>query len=283
MRRHALRSLLAAAAVIQTLVAAYPPQDPAASLDALLHDIWAQGADKAYELYMGKANVPMDGAARQAFPAKMVELAQGPNVGAMILQKAKSEVYGRNKLPEPSRFDDAYFVHFAPESFGPDDINERIYINVHPDHAADVITFIVRELFQPGSEGSRRGVVEAKVATPSGLSTRADSILIYLRSLTDVDRALARLAEYQTSHAGYFLKDLPAATRPRLIGVSTAAQPVSSLKAESFGSYLSMVAESAMKLQPPPADFAEFRNRVRARMVADGVDPDHPDRLTRRP
>jgi HopA1 effector protein family len=98
-----------------------------------------------------------------------------------------------------------------------------------------------------------------------------------------VDRALARLSEYQASHAGHFLKDLPAATRPRLIGVSTAAQPAASLKADSFGSYLSMVAKAAMSQQPPPADFAEFRKRVRARMTADGVDPDHPDRLTRRP
>ena len=283
MRKHSLRWLLAAAAVIQTLVAAYPPQDPASSLDALLHDIWAQGAGKAYELYMGKTNLPMDPAARESFTEKILDLAKGPNVAAIILQKEKMEVYPSKKLPEASQFAGAYFVHFVPASFGTDDITERIYINVHPDHAADVIGFIVRELFQPGPEGSRRGIVEAKLATPSGLSTRADSILIYAHPLAAVDRALARLSEYQASHAGQFLKDLPAATRPRLIGVSTAAQPVASLKADSFGSYLSMVAEAAMSQQPPPADFAEFRKRVRARMTADGVDPDHPDRLTRRP
>jgi hypothetical protein len=162
--------------------------------------------------------------------------------------------------------------------FHGDRITERIYINVHPDHAAEVIEFAVSQLLKAG-----HGVMEAKVATPAGLQNRADAIVIYSTSLEDVDWCLSKLSEYQSNHRDHFLKDLPAATRPRLIGVSTAAQPAQSLKSESFGTYLANTAAAAMKEQPPPADFTDFRKRVRARMTADGVDPDHPDRLTRRP
>jgi HopA1 effector protein family len=270
--------LITALVLAHGLVAAYAPQDPASSLDALLRDVWARGVDQAYTLYMGKSEVPMDPAARQSFPRKMLGLAESPNVAVIVLQKEKSEGYDRNHLPGPEAFDGAYFVHFVRTSFDGDQVKERIYINVHPDHAAEVMAFIVRELLKPG-----HGVLEAKVATPSGLPVRADAIVIYAGALADIDWSLDRLSEYQTSHRDHFLKELPAATRPRLIGVSTAAQPAASLKSDSFGSYLSDTIRVAMSQQPPPADFADFRSRVHSRMIADGVDPDHPDRLTRRP
>jgi len=220
----------------------------------------------------------MAAAAREAFPKDMLRLAEDANVGAIILQKSKMEVYPKSHLPEAQAFEGAYFVHFMRADFTGDTITERIYINVHPDHAAAVMGFIVPELLK-----KERGIMEAKVATPSELSTRADSIVIYANSLADVDWALGRLSEYQAVHKDHFLADLPAATRPRMIGVSTAAQPAASLKSDSFGSYMANTAAAALSQQPPPADFAEFRKRVRARMTADGVDPDHPDRLTHRP
>jgi hypothetical protein len=279
MRSLILALLLVASPFTQrAVVAAYPPQSPALSLDALLRDIWAQGPDKAYELYMGKSEVPMSADAREAFPRKLLNLAADAGIDGIILQKAKSEYYPKSHLPGPQAFDDAYFVHFLRPGFQGDKIVERIYINVHPDHAADVIGFAAQQLLKP-----EHGVMEVKVATPSGLVNRADAIVIYASSLADVDWALGLLTEYQKAHRDHFLKDLPAATRPRLTGISTAAQPEASLKAESFGTYLANTAAAALSQKPPPADFAEFRIRVRARMTADGVDPDHPDRLTRRP
>jgi hypothetical protein len=275
MRKLALACFLAVPLFVQ---GAYPPQDPSLSLDALLHDVWEQGVDKAYNLYMGKSAVPMDPAARQAFPQQMLEIADSPNLGGIILQKAQMEFYPKSHLPSPPDFDGAHFVHFMRADTKGGSIKERIYINVHPDHAAEVMRFIVAELLKP-----EHGVKEAKVAGPSGLQNRADSIVIYSRSLDDVDWALGRLSEYQTAHRGHFLTDLPAATRPRLIGVSTAAEPDPSLNSDSFGLYMAHAARAAMRQQPAPADFADFRKRVRAVMTADGVDPDHPDRLTRRP
>jgi hypothetical protein len=259
------------------LLAAYPPQDPSASLDALLRDVWAKGADKAYELYMGKGETPMAADARQSFARRMLEIAQNANVGVLVLQKDKNEGYPKDRLPGPEAFRDAYFVHFIRPDFRGDGVEERIYMNVHPDHAADVMAFLVRDVLQ------RNGVLEAKVATPSGLVNRADSIVVYSRSLADVDWALGRVAEYQSTHRDHFLPDLPAATKPRMVGVSTAAEPAESLKAGSFGTYLANTIGKAMGSQPAPRDFEDFRQRVRSRMKADGVDPDHPDRLTRRP
>jgi hypothetical protein len=274
MRVFALGYLVAASALAQVA------PEPAASLDALLRDVWAQGADKAYSLYMGKSEVPMAPEARKAFPQRILELAKTPNVAGIILQGDKMIGYRRTQLPDAKDVENTYFVHFVREGGDPNKITERIYIDVHPDHALDVMEFIVRELLRPAAE---REIIEAKVAGPSGLQDRADSILIYTATLSDVDWALSRLSEYQSAHRGHFLDKLPAGTRPRLIGVSTAAQPAASLKADSFGSYLAGTAQAAMQQQPPPADFAEFRKRVRERMKADGVDPDHPDRLTHRP
>ena len=271
------RLLLAWLVIGPALVrAAYPPQDPSASLDALLRDVWAQGAGKTYDLFMGKNRVPMSAAARAAFPKEMIELAESYSLAGMLLQKRKSEFYEKGHPAKVEAFADAYFVHFMRSDLKSDAITERIYLNVNPDHAAEVIRFLVKEVVT-------RGIVEAKVATPDGLEMRADAILIYASSLGDVDWALGKLEGYQAQHGGHFLKDLPAATRPRMTGVSTAAEPVASLKADSFGSYLTKCVEMAMKSPPAPADFTEFRKRVRAAMSADGVDPDHPDRLTRRP
>jgi hypothetical protein len=293
MRTLIFSCLLAVSTLVQTgrpaFAGAYAPQDPASSLDALLRDIWAQGIDKAYTLYVGKPRIPMDPAARQAFPQEMLDLAGNANVGGIILQKAKMEVYPQSHLPAAEQMSGAFFVHFFRPDMKGSSINERIYINVHPDHAAQVMGFVVRELLksesfaEPGGVSTKRGIMEAKVAGPEGLETRADSIVIYARSLADVDWGLERLSEYQASHRDHFLKELPAATRPRLIGVSTAAEPAPSLNSGSFGLYLTHAAQAAMSQQPPPADFADFRRRVRAVMTAQGVDPDHPDRLTRRP
>jgi hypothetical protein len=98
-----------------------------------------------------------------------------------------------------------------------------------------------------------------------------------------VDWALERLRDYAATHERYFLGGIPAGTRRRFNGVSTAAEPTASLKSGSFGSYLARIAKAASEESPKAADFDTFRNRARTLMIADGVDPDHPDRLTRRP
>ena len=270
--------LLTSCALSTALLAAYPPQDPVASLDALLQDAWQKGADKAYALYMGKSRVRMSKAAREAFPKDILEIAQSPNVDRIVVQKPKTEVFATNKLPGPEVFDGAYFVHFLRAGLSGPKIAERIYVNLHPDHATEVMRFVVKELL---SVESQHNVLIAKVATPAGLEVRADSMVIYSESLADVDWALERLAEYQKQHLDHFLEDLPAATRPRMKGVSTAAEPEKSLKAESFGSYLDLIIKDAMKQEPKPASFEEFRGRIQARLKADGIDPAHPDRLTR--
>jgi hypothetical protein len=276
MRSSLLCSLLLA---VPALVhAAYPPQEPSASLDALLKDVWAKGVEQAYTLYVEKPKVEMDTAAREAYAKQILDIAKDDNVAGIILQKARSKYAPKSHLPDVAEFDDAYFVHFVRPDMKGDSITERIYINVHPNHGTEVMRFVVRELL-----AREHGVQEAKLGTPHEMETRADSLVIYLNSLAEVDWALGLLKEYQAAHRDHFLPDLPAATRPRLTGVSTAAQPAKSLKADSFGQYMALAARKAMEQSPAPADFVEFRKRAREVMAADGVDPDHPDRLTHRP
>lgn len=273
------------------LRAAYPAQEPAASLDLLWRDAWAQGVDKTYALYMQKAKVPMGAAARASFAKQLLELAQTPHLSGIVIQGEKSHAYRKDRLPEPGEIDGAAFIHFTRPRPKEDRVTERIYLNVHPDHAVDVMRFVVTELLQPESSrlpGApapaaapvKRGLTSAKLAGPRGLMTRADSMLIYACSLADVEWALGCLAEYQAEHGDHFLPDLPAATRPRLIGVSTAAEPPPALKSGSFGSYLAAVAEKAMRTEPVPLDFAAFRARARQFLIDDAVNPEHPDRLS---
>ncbi len=257
------------------IVAAHAPQDPASSLDAWLHDVWVKGVDRAYALIVEKDAVPMNSAARQAFSREMLELAGSPNIAEVAIQKQKFQRYPKNQLPSEQEVDGAGFVHFSRADYNANMITERIYIDAHPDHAAEVMGFVIRELM------TKPGISLAKVAGPSYLPTQMDSMVIYARSLADVDWALVRLSQYQASHRDYFRPELCVATRPRLIGVSTAAQPSS--PSESFGTYLVHAAQSAINQQQRPADFADFRSRMRAVMTTEGVDPEHPDRLTRRP
>ena len=93
-------------------------------------------------------------------------------------------------------------------------IVERIFIDAHPDHAAEVMGFVVRELMK------RPGITLAKVAGPSSLPTQVDSIVLYADSLADVDWALALLSKYQASHRDYFRPELCAATRPSAVSTS---------------------------------------------------------------
>jgi hypothetical protein len=281
-------------AVTAWVRAAYPPQDPAASLDLLWHDVWEQGVDKAYTLYMQKSRVPMEAAARANFAKELLELAATPHLSGIAIQGQKSRYYKKSELPAAEEITRAGFIHFMRPAAKGDAVTERIYLNVHPDHAVEVMRFIVTELLKPESSHLpgdppsvappvKRRITAAKLAGPSGLESRADAMLIYACSLEDVAWALGCLADYQAAHPDHFLPDLPAATRPRLKGVSTAAEPPAALKSGSFGSYMASVAERAMKARPAPEDFAAFRTRARQIMTDEGVDPDHPDRLSRRP
>lgn len=291
-QRALLVCILSAAA--GCLRAAYPAQDPAASLDLLWQDVWAQGGRNAYVLYMQKEKVPMAATARASFAKELLELAKTPHLSGVAIQSDKSRYYRKEQLPQLDVINGAGFIHFIRPTPKGSRVTERIYLNVHPDHAVEVMRYIVTELLQPESSRLpgqsspaaapiRRGITSAKLAGPRGLMTRADSMLIYACSLADAEWAVGCLAEYQAEHRDHFLPDLPAGTRPRLIGVSTAAEPPPALKSASFGSYLAAVAEKAMKTEPAPADFAAFRARVRQLMIDDAVDPDHPDRLSLTP
>jgi acetyl esterase/lipase len=206
-------------------LAAKSIQDSALSLDTWLRDVWAIGVDKAYALIIEKSAVPMGTAARLAFPEEMLKLAESPNISEMVLQKQKFQHYPKSHLPSPREVESAAFVYFSRDDYKGNMVTERIYIDAHPDHAAEVLGFVVRALM------GRPGIMESKVAGPSSLPTQADSIVFYACSLVDVDWALELLSKYQTSHPDFFRPELCAGTRLRLIGISTAAGRQINLKA----------------------------------------------------
>jgi hypothetical protein len=190
----------------------------------------------------------------------------------------------------------AGFVHFRRGDFGKTPITERIYMNVAPEHAAEVMAFVVKDLMAPQSvepvepgvpmfRMEQRGISIAKVASSTGVESRADTVVMGASSRADVEWALERLQEYQAAHPDHFLTEVPAATRPEvgLTGVATAAEPPQSLGSGSFGTYLETIVTEVMNGTPPPATLADFKAQVYAKMRVDGIDPNHPDRLSRKP
>jgi hypothetical protein len=195
-----------------------------------------------------------------------------------------------NNPPLAAAIEGAGFIHFYRADYDSSRITERIYLNVHPDHASEVFGFVTRDMMrsveQPyGADVNihrLHGITAAKIGGPRVSERRADTLVIYCQSKADVDWGLERLAAFQAEHPEAFLPEMPAAAQPveGLTGVATAAQPTANLP-QSFGTYIADVVNRARSTPPPPATFDEFRGRVRSLMQADGIDPDHPDRLTR--
>jgi uncharacterized protein DUF4157/type III HopA1-like effector protein len=274
-------------------VAAYAAHDARSSLDMLLRDAWQRGPQAdVYNLYSQRSTrTPMSAEARQRFGAEVRALAGNDEMGSIVLQNGQVMTPFRpNNPPLAAAIEGAGFIHFYRADYDSSRITERIYLNVHPDHASEVFTFVVNDMM-PAVEhpygadvGIHRmhGITAAKIGGPRVSEARADTLVIYCQSQADVQWGLERLAAFQAAHPDAFLPEMPAAAQPTagLVGVSTAAQPTAGMP-QSFGTYIADVVGRARSTQPPPTTYDEFRNRVRSLMQQDGIDPDHPDRLTR--
>jgi uncharacterized protein DUF4157/type III HopA1-like effector protein len=274
-------------------VAAYAARDARSSLDMLLRDAWQRGPQAdVYNLYSQRsAQTPMSPEARQRFGGEVRALAGNEDLGQIVIQNRDVMThFTPAHPPSAAQIEGAGFIHFYRSDYDSTRVTERIYLNVHPDHASEVFGFVVNDMMRPvehpyGADvGIHRqhGITAAKIGGPRVSERRADTLVIYCQSQADVQWGLDRLLGFQAEHPGAFLEEMPAGAQPvlGLWGVATAAQPTAGLP-ESFGMYIENVVNRARSTQPPPATYDEFRNRVRSLMQADGIDPDHPDRLTR--
>jgi len=60
-------------------------------------------------------------------------------VARIMLQKSKMQVSPKSHLPDAQAFAGADFVHFLGPDTKLDTITECIYLNLHPDHIAEVM------------------------------------------------------------------------------------------------------------------------------------------------
>jgi hypothetical protein len=104
-----MRFVVLVSALLAQADAAYPPQDPSSSLDALLRDVWARG--------------PEGVCTRRPHHAPEIEMQVSP----------------KSHLPDAQAFAGADFVHFLGPDTKLDTITECIYLNLHPDHIAEVM------------------------------------------------------------------------------------------------------------------------------------------------
>lgn len=283
-------------------IAADAPRTSKESLARFLERVWREGAENAYSIYSKRSNnkaLPISDAARQSYPKDLAALRESPNVDQFVIQNRVLTGFEKGKKASEALIAQGAFLHFYRSDFDPAQITERIYVDVDPNHATEVMGFVVSNLMTPevystqpvapGVENmhriERRGVTGAKVAGPNAVRGRTDSLVIYCRTRADVDWALEKLQVYNAAHPDHFIDEVPAATNPELgfIGVSTGAHPDPSLNSESFGAYLANVTSQVMSEPNRPQDYATFVQRVHERLISQGIDPDHPDRLTRRP
>lgn len=155
------------------------------------------------------------------------------------------------------------FMHYRRN--GNQACTERIYLNVKPQAAGQVMRHIVPTMIlQPAQYP---GLTNCKVAAP-GTSSRADSIVMYLSNPAARDAVLDGLAQYQNAgHRDLFNKQTPFCTQViskhngiALTGVATGAEPNGQVRRtnvnririnpngiDSFGNFRSTLIEFALE------------------------------------
>ncbi|RDU96874.1 GNAT family N-acetyltransferase [Trinickia dinghuensis] len=180
------------------------------------------------------------------------------------------------------------FYHFLPpNAIRPDYPYERIYINAMPEHAADVMTFLVRNVMD--DHQAYPDVDSAKVSSPLVAHARVDNIVVYTKDSESAERVLNALSEYQQAHPDHFGIEVPAMTQGVLPGISVGAEPPPEKGNVSFGQLRSDAIWKAFKqttterinrtLLGESFDARAFLGeRARAELAAAGVDPNDPSR-----
>jgi hypothetical protein len=119
------------------------------------------------------------------------------------------------------------FYHFSAPGAGnsvrPDQVRERIYLNVAAEHAATVMKDIVSEVVdQPGNFP---GVYSAKISGAGAVGQRRDAIVIYVDNENHRNKVLEHLKSKYANSPEYFASDPPPMTQSVSRGISSGQEP----------------------------------------------------------
>lgn len=299
------------AGVTESSIRNTPPPSPAArtprsDLDRIMEGVWENRdnistSDQVYHDYYSTAPEPHPvtdenrEAFRQLFTDLQDELPEGatsrvqmvdPTTGRLIRDPSGRDfAYTSDVIADlgPDALDDAYFIHYRAPDFAKGETVGRVYVRANPDHAPELMTYIVKEIVNnPAFEG----VNGSKISGVNSAGTRSDNILIYTRNAEATAAVISDLRGYQSENPTHFLEGTPPMTLEHAPGIATGMQPVGG---GSFGGVRSQAVFDALTetrglisadgANPRSDTFYEayFRERVAQHLESHRVDPNNPD------
>ncbi|MCX4173938.1 MULTISPECIES: LWXIA domain-containing protein [Paraburkholderia] len=212
-------------------------------LRKLLEQALAQGVGSADDVYGLYNKVPAQEAARFSLSAnqqgryldQLRQLVGDRPDGSVEAVQTNAGIHDSiaDFLAENPGFGGGYYHFMPPEGVGPeyDDVQERVYINATPEHAPDVMRFLVKDIMDRPEDFP--GVYSAKIAGPKSAPGRSENIVVYITDAHDRQPVVDALAAYQQAHPDHFRSDVPHMTEGALRGVSTAAEVSADMKTKA--------------------------------------------------
>jgi hypothetical protein len=280
-------------------IAATGATDSRTRFEGFLEKVWDEyttsgQVPNVYRMYNRVATVTPSQVDSDAYMSDIIALSRGrpPNASSIMQSVSYIDAAGVKKELPWSEMDPANipargtpeweapkrtFHHFSRPGFKAALATERIYVNVHPDYAFDVMETLLRDVID---SPTNPGVEAAKMGGPTIAGTRSETIVIFCQNHFAVDEVLYVLDALYRKAPTQFLAETPEMTAPDVLvpGVSRAAEPIQTGRPQivSFGEVRAKAIERA--LGQKPADFAAFVKLVDAELVVEKIDPANPHR-----
>lgn len=275
-------------------------------LDALVQEVWADrhavtSSDHVYKKYASSgvtgSSVPPEKC--DAYLADLEQLAAGrpaearSNIQGIALGNGNNTI-GRTmdavRAAKPSNAEevkqlDAFnqqlhntFFRFE-RAVAPEEIRERVYLHAAPEHATDVMKFVVKSVVDKPQDFP--GVQLAKVSGPGSSGARSENIVIYTTDQQSAQKVVQAIREYQAQHPDHFEHSTQYMAEQVAPGVARGAEPLPEFNPNgkfSFGSLRAQAIYEALEETRVAGDEHAYRRSVDAKLRGHGVDPAHPDR-----
>jgi hypothetical protein len=266
------------------------------SLERALDDVWRDrtaflsGSRKVYsDVYNAVVEPNVLTRSKATFLGDIARIAQGRPAGSV----ANTQCFGGagdsisdvvrawqdGSMPSSGRFGrdtlEQTFFRFERAGWQPDQIRQRIYLNIAADHATTVLQDVVRQIVDQPERFP--GVEMAKLSGPAAVGGRSENIVLYTRDDDASRRVLDAIAAWRVQHPTHFLSGTPAFTETVAPGVATGDEPAVGNGRMSFGSLRASIIEAALhKAHAQGLDRAGFGRLVDEGLRAVQIDPTRP-------
>lgn len=207
---------------------------------------------------------------RQDVEQRLRELSDKVGLKFRIVEEEDIRAIWANKRYREER---DWFARMERKNFNPLEINERVFVHARANFAIDIMKFIVRNMLDRADKYP--GIEMAKIADFPAVTRRSDNIVVFTAGKEATETVINILKIYQQTNAHHFMKDIPAMTQWRLLGVSVGEEPLPPWKGrESFASLRIKIINDALK-QAEGKDKEYFRQLLGKKLRESGVDSEN--------